>query len=98
MLASLLIVIAASGPGQVERRSEPVARKIADEVARRGYRRVGVVPRFLVNQAGRTFLVTEAGPEVDRLPEVLARALTIEARRHPDRPFEVLDMIAMRAA
>jgi len=77
--------------GQVDRaRAEPIARKLSGEITRLGYKRVGVAPRFQVQQLGKTFYVDDAGPLVDRLPEVLTQALNREARRLTTGRFEVL--------
>jgi hypothetical protein len=98
MTTSLICLVAALGLGQYEKRSEPVARKIAAEVVRQGYRRVGVAPSFVVIQEGRRFSIEGTGPQADRLPEVLTRALGREARRDIEHPFQVVDLEVLRRA
>ena len=97
MNALFVGLVAVLGLGALPERAETVSQKILNEIAARGYRRVGVAPKFTVDQAGRKFFVDEAGLLVDQFPQILTEALIKGARRTRETTFETISLDQMRS-
>ena len=92
----VLMLFAAIGPGQFDDHGPPppVYRQLSDDIVRNGYRRVGVLPRFICREGGREVLGGSIGPQADHMAEGLEEALVNIA----DGKFRVVDGRQMRQA
>jgi hypothetical protein len=75
-------------------RPKPVYRQLLESIAKNGYQRVGVLPRFLVREGGREVLGGSIGPEADYLPERLEESLV----QFGGGKFKVIDGRQLREA
>ena len=66
--------------GRVPEPVESIARKLSGSIQRAGYRRVGVIPRFLQREGGVDTWDGSMGPHGEWLSEVFARSLEDQGR------------------